>query len=348
MNYRDTFSKFEVSRHYLSFKTQVPDIENKDLNLSPRLSNPDREKFEHTKNPLSQTRSPEVFKQKTPVPRTISNSKSTSSNPKILEIEAENKNLKEKVETLQRERDIIKTWKRGKKESSEYKEKLNFLVRNIQQFLQSSLKFQNMLREKLGVNVASLYEEERNLFKSQVASATRDSDIHFKHSPFNSPLRTTKSPRIEELSSIDSEGSRMLEELKAEKIKTRRLQSELTVEMAKKDEEMKNIRDRIVELEKIEKGKLENEKNFARAREDWNIERKENLKEIEKYKNEVKKMKEKLCESEQIYLDLKDDSSCIKEKCEEMIQENYKLSESLQTYDRLYNYSKKWAEKAVD
>ena len=350
MNYRDTFNKFELPRQTLSFKTQSSEPDNKPfIELSPKLSSQDRpEKIENFKNCLGFTKSPEGFRTKGQSVRNMSNSKSTATNLKVADVETENKNLKDKLETLQRERDIIRNWKRGKNESVEYKEKLNFLVKNIQQFLQSSLKFQNMLREKLGVNVANLYEEERNLFKSQVASATRDSDIQFKYSPFNSPMRTTKSPRIDELSSIDSEGSRVIEELKLERMRNRKLQSDLSIEMSKKDEEMKNIRDRIIELEKIEKNKLETEKLFAKASQDWKAEKKDLLKEIEKTKNDNKKLKEKLNEIEKNYLDTKQDNSSIQDKFEEMIQENFKLSESLQTYDRLYNYSKKWAEKSVD
>ena len=350
MNYRDTFNKFELPRQPLTFKIQSNELDNKiGIEQPHKLPIHDRpEKIEKFKNCLAFTRSPEGFKNKGQGVRNMSNSKSTATNLKASDVETENKNLKDKLETLQRERDIIRNWKRGKNESVEYKEKLNFLVKNIQQFLQSSLKFQNMLREKLGVNVANIYEEERNLLKSQVVSATRDSDIQFKYSPFNSPMRSTKSPRIDELSSIDSEGSRVVEELKLERLQNRKLQSELSMEMLKNDEEMRSIRDRIAELEKMEKNKLETEKLFAKASQDWKAEKKDLLKEIERTKNDSKRLKEKLNEIEINYLDSKQDNSSIKIKYEEIIQENFKLSESLQTYDRLYNYSKKSAEKSVD
>ena len=350
MNYRDTFNRFEAPRQLISLKTQACELDNKTfVELSPRLSGPDRpDRLENVKNCLAFTRSPEAFRNKARGVRELSNSKSTANNLRALDVEAENKNLKDKLETLQMERDIIRNWKRGKNDSAEYKEKLNFLVKNIQQFLQSSLKFQNMLREKLGVNVANLYEEERNLLKHQVASATKDSDIQFKYSPYNSPMRNTKSPRIDELSSIDSESSRVTEELKLERMKNRKLQSELTIELSKKDEEMRSIRDRLSELEKIEKGKIETDRLFAKASQDWHTEKKDFLKQIEKSETNNHKLKQKLNEFEQIYLDMKQDSTAIKTKCEEMIQENFKLSESLQTYDRLYNHSKKWTEKVVD
>lgn len=358
MNYRDTFSRFEESRQHYSHKTQGQELEHKNFSgLSPRLTGYNERStkaFEIYKEKPSFTapRSPDSFVShpSSGSKRNMSSSKSTVQISKLSDVELENKNLKEKVANLQRERDIIKNWNkvRNKDDPHVYKEKLNFLVKNIQKFLQSSLKFQSMLREKMGVNVANLYEEERNLLKSQVVSATEDYEIPFKYSPMTSPLRNQKSPRIDEFSSVDSETTRVLEELRNEKAKNKKLQNELTVEMALKDEEMRNIRDRLMELEKIEKGKLEAEKHFAKSLMGWENERKDLFKELDKFKGENKRLKEKLNEFDEIYTEMKDDNSSIKIRCEEMIQENFKLSESLQTYDRLYNYSKKWAEKAVE
>ena len=159
MNYRDTFNRFEGPRQLISLKTQTCELDNKTfVELSPRLSGPERgDRLDNVKNCLAFTRSPEAFKNRSKGPRELSSSKSTASNLRMVDVETENRNLKDKLETLQRERDIIRNWKRGKNEGGEYKEKLNFLVKNIQQFLQSSLKFQNMLREKLGVNVVKIF-----------------------------------------------------------------------------------------------------------------------------------------------------------------------------------------------
>lgn len=358
MNYRDTFSKFEASRQLYSHKTQVPEQDNKKLSgLSPRMSTFHEKSFKNfekikEKPSYGEPWSPDSYISNASgaTKRNMSSNKSVVQIPRHSDIEAENKSLKEKVANLQRERDIIKNWKkaRGNDNPQVYKEKLNFLVKNIQKFLHSSLKFQSMLREKMGVNVANMYEEERNFLKSQVVSATQDYDIPFKYSPMTSPLRGEKSPRIDEFSSIDSETTRILEELRNEKAKNKKLQNELTVEMALKDEEMKNIRDRLIELENIEKGKTETDKLFARSKQVWENEKKDLGRELEKLKSDNKKMREKLNEFEDIYNEMKEDNLSIKSRCEEMIQENFKLSESLQTYDRLYNYSKKWAEKAVD
>ena len=361
MNYRDTLYKFEGFKPLHQTKTPSIDSVNQfDIQFSPRSSDLPRSKFFQSiegfkeRNLITSQKSQDIIKNpKQPVnPRSLSGyrNKETSKKMSIQELEVENKELKEKIEILQQERDLLKSWKkpRASQESKIYQDKLNFLVKHIQQFLNSSLKFQTMLREKLGQTAASMYEEERNALKKNMKSAAMDFEIPFlKYSPNTSPLRGNRSPKPEEFSSWDSESTKIMEELKVERNKTKRLQTELNNELCKKDDEMKNIRDRILELEMIEKNKIENDKKFAKLAQEWVREKKEMGKEIEKYQLESKNAKEKSSEFDAVYEKIQEENVNLVQKNEEITKENFKLSESLQVYDRLYNYTKKWAEKAV-
>jgi hypothetical protein len=80
-----------------------------------------------------------------------------------------------------------------------------------------------MLREKLGQAVANKYEEERNILKDHINTTAQEFEIPvLKYSPFASPLRgALKSPQFEEFTSCDSNASKILEELRIEKNKTK-------------------------------------------------------------------------------------------------------------------------------
>ena len=362
MNYGSSFSSFEKFKPFHLNKSPSEDSGIKvDEALSPRMSErtkPSFFKYENSSKDrivFSNQKSHDFLKNLKP---TLAARQSSANKAKTIintsginDLVIENNELKQKIEILQQERDLIKHWKKPRVEPDAkiYQEKLNFLVKNIQKFLNSSLKFQTMLREKLGQSAANLYEEERESLKVNMTSAVQEFDfLPIKYSPFSSPLRGTKSPKTEDYSSCDSEATKILEELKIEKNKTKRLQNELNNELSKKDNEMKNIRDRIIELEFIEKNKIEIEKKFIKSSSDWANEKKELTKELEKYKQECQKNKEKLQSFDSITDEIQQENVNLIGKYEELSQENYKLSESLQTYDRLYNYTKKWAEKVLD
>lgn len=361
MKHRDFYSKYENFRPQHQSKAQSTEADLKPAEIaSPRISENSDSKMYKTIDLVKERLT--IFSQKShenlPMKTTsgflrnssVSRMRTQDKPPKVEDLIEENRTLREKLDILQKERDLIKMWKKpaARGEVKQYQDKLNFLVRKIQQFLSSSLKFQSMLREKLGHSVASLYEEERNLFKHHVVSAAQELEIPIKYSPISSPLRSSKSSKLEEYSSYENESSKIMEELKNERNKTKRLQIELNNELSKKDTEMKNIRDRLIELESIEKNKIENERKFAKASQEWQVEKKEFLKEIDYLKVDNKKYRDKLQDFDEVIVEIQQENMMIKEKYDEINQENSKLNDSLQTFDRLYNYTKKWVEKIVD
>jgi hypothetical protein len=359
MNRRENIGRHENSKPFHSKKLTAFDFDFKpDLTCSPKpsecfgsgaLEEPGTYKHRYT---TGSKKSQEII-----IPEkqtTLLRASSTYKDKKVLNnstIEAlikENKDLKYKMQILENERDLIKSWKTSylKSDSNVYQEKLKFLVKNIQNFLSSSMKFQFMLREKLGQTIANKYEEERNTLKTHVALTAKDLEIPLdKYSPISSPLKNFHS---EEFSSCDSETTKLLEELRVERSKTKKLQIELNNEQHKKENEMKAIRDKIQELETTENSKTELEKQFNSHSQEWNKEKKELNKELERYKADSQNFKDKIQELSATCTKIQQENLLCNSKCQELTQENFKMSESLQTYDRLYSYTKKWVEKSIN
>lgn len=361
MSYRDSYNKNDNFRPQHQSKALSTAFDLKpEMLISPRISKKSDSKLYEKIESLKErhTITPKSSHENNPVKVLFGYSRNTSSNmPKTQEkiqrvddFQEVKKSPRKNLDLLQKELELTKSWKKlGRQdEVKQCKEKLNFLVKKVESFLASSLRFQSMLHEKLGQSVSLVYEEERNLLIEHVKSTTQGFEIVLMNSQMSSPLRSCRSPKLDDNYFYDPESANVLEELKMEKSKTKRLQIELSNELSKKDTEMKNIRDRLIELEIIEKSKFEIEKKFAKASQDWNLARQDLIKENNFFKSECLNYKEKIQELDTSYADIQHENRTIKEKFNEVFQENYKLSESLQTFDRLYNYTKKWVEKSIE
>jgi hypothetical protein len=211
MSYKDVFSRFEPARIFHTHNALSSDTEAKpEPALSPRNSDRPEQLFfktmdrvPHTSTLKPQKSSEHIPKepQTAPAVRKFSAVKPVAlpKQPKIEDILKENQELKSKLEIVQRERDLIKLWKKvsPNNEAKAYQEKLSILVRNIKQFLDSTSKFQSVLREKMGQSFGNAYEEERSLLKQQLFTTAQEFELPFKYSPIGSPIRGNKSPQLE-------------------------------------------------------------------------------------------------------------------------------------------------------
>ncbi|OMJ71485.1 hypothetical protein SteCoe_30291 [Stentor coeruleus] len=360
MSYRDSYNKNDnlKPQHQSKALSVLFDIK-PELLISPQISKKSNSKLYRKKESLKErhTTSPKNLHEKSPVNEKFGYLRNASSNilktqektPNAEDLQ-EKKPLMKKLELIQKEIELTKSWKKtgSRDEVRQYKKKLSFLVKKVENFLVSSSRFQKMLHEKLGESVALVYEEEHNLLIQHIKSTTQGLDIGLIKSPLSSPLKSCKSQMPDDNFFFEPKSANALEKVKIEKNKTKKMQIELRNELNKKDTEMKNIRDRLIELEIIEKNKLEIEKKFIKASQDWNLTKQDLIKENNFFKSECVKYEEKTHELNTKITEILNENKIIKEKFDETIQENYKFSESLQTFDRLYNYTKKWVEKSVE